>query len=156
VVKSGDNNNKGLLMGYYQGRVGVKGRTALPKKFRQLLGEKIILTKGYENCLIAVSQERWQEVVGEPEPFILAPARETERFLLSNAFELELDEQGRFVIPAPLKDFARIENQVVFAGTGNRVEIWAEGEFKKYQDYLSENAVAIAQKLAMRRESRNT
>jgi MraZ protein len=154
VVKSGEKGIQ-LLIGNYVTKIGLKGRIAFPKKFRKLLGKKIILTKGYESCLVAVAEARWQELVGEPEPFILTPARETERFLLSNAFEIDLDAQGRFVMPVPLREFAGIKGEVVFAGAGNRVEIWAKGAYEKYQKYLGENAEGIAQKLAMRREARN-
>ena len=83
-----------MLIGNFQTKLDLKkGRTALPKKFRQLLGKKVIVTSGYENSLMVVSYSSWEKVVGDVvnKPFIHGAARETDRFLLGNAFEVDLD-----------------------------------------------------------------
>lgn len=143
-----------MLIGNYQVRVSPKGRTALPKKFRDELGEEIIITQGYENSLVVVSTKSWKDfLAGSSDlPFIVAPARETDRFLLGNAFEIKTDNQGRFVIPPPLRKYAGIGGEVVFVGVGNRVEIWDVGHWQEYHTYLNEHSQEIAEKLSQKRQ----
>lgn len=139
-----------MLIGNYLAKFDIKkGRTALPKKFRQLLGRKIIITAGLENTLMIISQNSWEKVVGGiiNKPFISGPARETDRFLLGSAFEVELDSQGRFIIPQTLRLYAGLSRDIVFVGVGNRVEIWSQKAWKKHQEYLDKNIERIAQQL---------
>ena len=76
-----------MLIGQYDGKIGEKHQVALPKKFREELGDKLIITKGFENCLIVVSEENWKTLLEgtEGRPFIDKDARELQRFLLGNA-----------------------------------------------------------------------
>lgn len=139
-----------MLIGNYRSKLDlVKGRTALPKKFRQLLGEKVIITAGYENSLMIVSLKAWEKVVGEiiNKPFISSSARETDRFLLGSAFEIELDHQGRLIIPATLRQYAQLGQEIVFVGVGNRVEVWGQTAWDNHQQYLDENIEKIASTL---------
>jgi len=138
-----------MLIGNYQVKINEKKRTAIPSKFREELGEKLIIAQWYEKCLVIVSQNQWQNLLYEMKnkPFFTAPTRQTDRFLLGNAFEIEIDNQGRFVVPAGLADFAGLINEVIFVGLNNRVEIWNQTAWSDYQNYLSTNAEEIAEKL---------
>jgi MraZ protein len=138
-----------MLLGHYLTKLGDKNRAAIPAKFRSELGTKVILAQWYENCLVLVSEEKWQKVVSQitEKPFFSSPARGTDRFLLGNAFELELDSQGRLVIPPTLCSYAGISTEIAFVGLSNRVEIWALDKWQAYQNYLDENAEEIADKL---------
>lgn len=141
-----------MLIGNYHARVSPKGRTALPKKFRDDLGGDIIITQGYENSLVLVSAKSWSHfLAGSSDlPFVVAPARETDRFLMGNAFEVKPDAQGRFVVPPPLRRYAQIGDAVVFVGVGNRVEIWDASHWEEYRTYLDEHSQEIAEKLSQK------
>ena len=54
-----------MLIGEYKSTLGKKKRVSLPKKFREILGEKLILTRGYEQALIIVNEELWEKVAEE-------------------------------------------------------------------------------------------
>ena len=90
-----------MLLGQYEARIDSKGRTSFPKKFREALGDKLIITLGYENSLIVVSEKNWKALLEgtEGRPFIHAETRETQRFLLGGAHNVELDSKGRFILP---------------------------------------------------------
>lgn len=137
------------LLGQYQGRVSLKGRVAFPKRFRQILGSKIILTRGYEGCLIAISEKEWKTLTEsiEKKPFVFGAARDTARFLLGNAALIELDDQGRFVLPPHLKDYAQLKEKAIFLGLNRYVEIWAENKWRDYQNYLTKNIDHISERL---------
>jgi MraZ protein len=138
-----------MLIGHYQTKTSAKGRLAFPKKFRQLLGDKLIITVGYEKSLMIVSPESWEKVVGQVtnRQLTLQPARATDRFLLGSAFEVELDAQGRFIVPPYLRNYAQIEAEAVFIGVGNRVELWSLPRWQEYEKYLEKNIENLAEQL---------
>jgi len=139
-----------MLIGQYTTKVDPKSRAALPVKFKRILGSKIVVTAGYENSLMIVSVKEWQAVVSQMtgQGSTLGPARVMDRFLLGSAFEADLDSQGRFVIPKPLRDYAAIDKDVVFVGVGNRVELWQEGKWQKYQKNLQQNITKLGEELS--------
>ncbi len=147
-MKSGQENNN-LLIGQFEATVGAKSRVAMPSKFRKILGDKLILTTGYEKTLIIVSEKNWKELLAgtEGKPFIDISTRETRRFLLGSAFDTELDGKGRFVIPSYLRDFGEIKDEAVFLGLDNYVEMWDLRRWKEYREKLGKEISDISQKL---------
>jgi len=138
-----------VLIGHHKTKISGKHRTAVPTKYRQELSQRVVVAQWYENCLVIVSEKQWQSLLSQitEKPFIASPARETDRFLLGNAFEIELDDQGRFVIPKSLIKYAGLNEEIVFVGLLNRVEIWSEDNWDKHQKYLEKNAADIANQL---------
>lgn len=143
-----------MLIGQFEGKVGVKGRVAFPKKFREILGDKLIITQGYENSLIVVSEEGWKALLEgtEGKPFIQAETRETQRFLLGGASFAELDDKGRFILPNYLKEFAKIGEEVIFLGLSRYVEIWDKKRWEAYSQTLEKNIDAVSQRLISKEE----
>lgn len=139
-----------MLLGQYQVQVDAKGRIAIPKRLRTEIGETLIVTQGYENCLIIVSQREWEKLIGETleEPFSSGVGRDTRRFLLGGAFEVGLDSQGRFVIPPALRKYAGIREEIICLGIGRYLEIWDAQRWEEYQQYLDEHIEKIAEKLS--------
>lgn len=137
------------MIGQYEGKVGEKHQAALPKKFREELGDKLIITKGFENCLIIVSEKNWQTLLEgtEGKPFTNKGSRELQRFLLGNANYVELDSKGRFVLPEYLRAFAKIETEIVFAGIQRFVEVWDKKRWEEHQEQLAQNIEGIAERL---------
>ena len=136
-----------MLLGQYQTKINEKGRVALPAKFKQSLGRKIIVTAGYEQSLMIVAQKDWQAATDRiNQGSSLGPTRETDRFLLGNAFEVELDSQGRFVIPRYLRQLAGLSAEIVFVGVGNRAEIWSQAKWDQYSKYLNSKVRGLGAK----------
>lgn len=138
-----------MLIGQYVGKVGEKHQTALPKKFREEIGGKLVVTKGLEQNLIIVSETNWLTLLEgtEGKPFTDKNSREVQRYLLGNATVIELDSQGRFVIPEYLRKYAGIEKEIVFAGIQRFIEVWDTTKWEKEQDKLTQNITAITEKL---------
>lgn len=148
---------KYMLIGQYEGKFGAKNRIALPKKFREILGDKLIVTLGYENSLIVVSEKGWKALLEgtEGKPFIQSETRETQRFLLGGASNVELDGKGRFIIPGYLRDFAKIKTDVVFLGLSRYVEIWDKERWEEYRQNLEKNIDTISQRLVNEEKGKN-
>ena len=147
--KRGTTERQAMLLGQYDGKIDAKGRTAFPKKFREVLGDKLIVTLGYENSLIVVSEENWKALLEgtEGKPFIQSETRETQRFLLGGASGVELDDKGRFVLPAYLREFAKVKDNVVFIGLSRYVEIWDKDRWLEYRSVLEKNIDIISGRL---------
>lgn len=141
-----------MLIGQYDGKIDIKGRVAFPKKFREFLGDKLILTFGYENSLIVVSEKNWKSLLEgtEGRPFIESATRETQRFLLGGASSIELDGKGRFILPSYLREFGQIKGDVVFIGLSRYVEIWDKEKWSQYQKFLEKNIDSISKRLLER------
>jgi MraZ protein len=146
-----------MLIGEYKSRLGEKKRVSLPKKFRDELGENLILTRGYEDALIVVNEKLWKKVATEVMngSFINKDIRDTSRFLVGGAKEISLDEQGRFVIPETLVEHANLKDQVVFIGLVNWVEIWDKDKWQERLEYLKEHSDEIAQEISKMNQNKD-
>lgn len=146
-----------MLIGEYHGKISSKKRTSLPKKFRDELGENIILTRGYEDALILVNENMWKNIAQDVinGSFINKNIRDTSRFLIGGATEIEADKLGRIIIPQPLFDHAQLKDDLVFIGLVNWVEIWDLEKWQKRLEYLKQNGDEIAQELTKMTTNKN-
>lgn len=138
-----------MLLGRFDAKVTEKKQIVFPKNFRGETGEKLIITKGFDLNLLIVSEKNWElllEGTGES-LFLSKKVREIQRFLLGNAQLVTLDTFGRFVIPEYLREFAKIQEQVIFAGIRKYIEVWDRKMWEDNQQFLSLTAVTIAEKL---------
>lgn len=138
-----------MLIGQYEGKLGAKNRIAFPKKFRSLLGDKLIITLGYEQSIIIVSQDGWKALLEgtKGRPFIESATRETQRFLLGGAADIALDSKGRFILPSYLRDYGKIRNEVIFLGLSRYVELWDKTRWLAYRVNLEKNIDRISARL---------
>lgn len=142
-----------MLVGLYKSKLGVKRRVSFPKKFREILGDKLIVTRGYEGCLVVVDESRWnkitKDIVGGT--FLDRKIRDSGRFLLAGAHEIELDSQGRFVVPEDLYEYSDLLSsgkEAIFLGLGNWVEVWSKKKWGEHEDYIRKNGERIVQELS--------
>lgn len=138
-----------MLIGEFSTKLTEGQRLAFPKKFRDELGDSLIITRGYEGCLVVVNKKNFEKLTAglASKPFIQGEVRETTRFLYSGAAELSLDDQGRFVIPINLRQEANIKTDVVFLGLNSWVEVWDLDKWKKHSQILAKNSSEIADRL---------
>lgn len=138
-----------MVLSQYEGTVSEKKQVGFPKKFREVLGETLVITKGFDGHLVIVSSEKGETLLEgtEGKPFIDKNTREIQRFLLGNAVEVVLDKKGRFVLPEYLKTYAGIEKNVVFVGVKRYVELWDKKKWEEQQAYLSEQIPSITERL---------
>lgn len=116
-----------MFMGEYNHTIDAKGRLIVPAKFREQLGDEFVVTRGLDECLFVFPNEGWKvfEEKLSTLPVANKNARRFARFFLSGAAAVELDKQGRVLIPSTLREYGALEKDVVFIGVANRVEIWS-------------------------------
>ena len=121
-----------MLMGNFQNSIDGKNRISVPARFRDELGCRCIVTRGLDNCLDLYPEMVWKM---ETEKISSLPksdpkARAYIRFKLGAAFEVEIDKQGRTVVPQVLKDFAKLDKEIITIGAGDHVELWAKDVYE--------------------------
>ncbi len=140
-----------MLIGSYYTTLNDKRRVAVPKKFISELGNKVIIAKWYENCLVLVSFDFWDKLLKRltgGKKTISLGVRDIERFVLGSAYEAEPDNQGRIVIPEALSKYAGLGKEIVFVGLGDRVEIWPKTLWEDKGKELVEETKEYIEKLA--------
>lgn len=127
-----------MFMGQYEHTIDTKGRTIIPAKYREELGDNFVVTRGLDGCLYLYPAADWQEFVDKLGhlPSNLKN-RQIQRQFLSKAMEVSLDKQGRILIPALLREIAGLEKDIVFVGMMNHVEIWDKVRLE--QENIAEN-----------------
>ncbi|MEX0672577.1 MAG: division/cell wall cluster transcriptional repressor MraZ [Candidatus Paceibacterota bacterium] len=143
-----------MLIGEYTHSVDDKSRIALPSKFRKELGKKVIITRGLDTCLFLYSMSEWEKLskhVGEL-GLSKADKRGLNRFLFAGAQEVDIDKNGRILIPDFLKTFAGLKSKVVFAGVYDRIEIWNDQAWSKYKRKIEGQADVLAEQLGETKE----
>ncbi len=139
-------------MGEYAHSIDAKGRIILPADFRQELGVSFIITKGLDKCLFLYGQQAWDELAAKLRALPLAKpeARAIVRFFFSGARTLECDKQGRFLVPANLRNHADIslKQDVVLTGVDNRIEVWSKDQWNQYNGEVDPDVTAIAASLS--------
>ncbi len=143
-----------VLIGYYLTKLDEKGRLAVPKRFRGELGEKLVAARWYEGCILLVDRKVWQSLVARLTGGELATlsARDTDRFLLAGSFEIDLDKQGRFVVPESLRGYAQLAQEVVCAALGDRVELWSKSAWEEREKVLLKESGEKIEKLYRERK----
>ena len=121
-----------MFMSEYNHTVDAKGRLIIPSKFREILGDEFVISKGMDGCLFVYANDDWKafEEKLTSLPLINKEARQFARFFLAGAAQVEVDKQGRILLPASLRSFANLDKDVVLVGVGSRIEIWDKEKYE--------------------------
>lgn len=125
------------LIGTRSNKMDNKGRVAVPAKWRDQLGEEIVVTPGAENCLYVYSSESFDAMLAaiENTPFLSnADIRQTKRKVFSESEEMTLDKQGRILLTMEHRKYADLQDdsEVLFKGVGDHLEIWKPEKWEEY------------------------
>ena len=146
-----------MLIGRFYTAISEKGRVALPSRFRRETGNNIVIARWYEDCLVVVGSTGWNNLLdrfARKEDVVVRSIRSVERFILSTAFEIETDNQGRFVIPQILRDIAKLKNEVIFLGPGERMELWDLETWQKEEDRVKNEADKMLEEISKQRKNK--
>lgn len=125
-----------MFIGEFQHSLDDKSRVIVPVKYRDKLGDVLILTKGLDHCLFLYTQDEWTifEQKLKKLPLTNNNARQFVRFFFAGATECSMDKQGRIVLPGHLRTYANIQKDLVFIGMGNRIELWSSENWTSYNE----------------------
>lgn len=133
-----------MFMGEYNHTVDAKGRLIVPSKFRENLGDEFVVTKGLDGCLFVYDNNEWNafEEKLKTLPLTNKEARQFVRFFLAGAASLEVDKQGRILLPANLREFAGLDKEAVLIGVASRIEIWSKERYEGAVSYGDVDEIA--------------
>lgn len=128
-----------MLLGQFKHRLDVKGRIIIPARFRNKLTEQVIISKGFDGCLVLRSYDefmKWQtQILANSDN--LKDSRVVQRQIFANSLELKIDKMGRINIDKNFLMLSNIIDDVMLIGLINRIEIWDQ---KQWEKYLNENS----------------
>lgn len=139
-----------MFLGEYEHNMDDKGRLAIPARFREALGEGVVITRGFDRCLMGFPRAIWEPLAQQVSGLSLGQgeARNLRRLLFSGAADIMMDRQGRILIPQNLREYAELGEQVIVAGLNTHFEIWTGERWRAVLDTLDESAGAFAEQLA--------
>lgn len=139
-----------MFIGEYQHSIDEKGRLAIPVKFRDILAQGAVVTRGLgDNCLFLYTNVEWGKVADRIAnlPTGKANSRAASRLMLGGAMDVKLDKQGRIILPEYLKKYADLKKKVVIAGLYDRMEIWDQETWEQYKKNAEKESKDIAEAL---------
>ena len=123
-----------MLRGANVAKMDTKGRIVMPTRYRaSLQGGSILTIDTEERCLLLYPLAVWEEIEGKLSalPSFEPQVRRIQRLLIGHATEVELDGQGRMLVPPFLRDYAGLDKRAVLVGQGKKIEIWAEAHWQE-------------------------
>lgn len=137
-------------MGEYGHNIDRKGRLIMPAKFREELGEHVVVTRGLDGCLYVYTAEEWEKVYMRLAslPTTRKDARMYKRMVLSKATECEMDSQGRILIPSSLTSVAALKKECLIIGMADHLEIWSKERWDSMEEEQSDNFEEMAEQLS--------
>jgi MraZ protein len=142
------------FFGNYLQRVDAKRRPVVPQKFRDQIGDAelrkgLVVTPGFDKCLFLFPMSLWEAVAGElgSAHFSSFETRTLQRLFLSQALEVMPDKVGRISIPDRLRELAGIEDEVLFVGVWNRIELWSPSRWTAVTETHQGQFEELAEKL---------
>lgn len=138
-----------MFIGEFRHNLDLKGRIAVPAKFRPKLSGGAIITRGLDHCLFVFANKEWEVLAQKliALPLAQANSRAFVRLMLAGAMNVEIDKQGRILIPDYLREYAGLQKETIIAGLYNRIEIWNSGAWKEYKQKTESQSDEIAEKL---------
>ena len=135
------------FFGEQEHRVDPQSRISLPARFRDAFKGGIVLTRGYDPCIVAYTPTQWEAFATEVASLALnrSKNRRMRRMSFPAAYTLETDRQGRVLLPISLRQYAQIGEEVVIAGMGDFLEIWDKEAWLQESAFLQEEASRIAE-----------
>ncbi len=138
-----------MFLGEYKHSIDIKGRLAVPAKFRDALKSGAIVTRGLDRCLWLFEKSEWGPFAEKVKslPIVKSDNRAFARLMLAGAMEVEFDAQGRILLPDYLREYAGLKKMSVIAGLHNRLEIWDEANWEKDKAKTESSGNEIAERL---------
>lgn len=139
-----------MFIGEFSHTLDDKGRVALPAKFRADLKKGAVVTRGLDTCLFIFTKAEWGKLAEKLAalPLSQANSRAFARLMLAGAMDVEVDKQGRVMLPEYLRGFAGLKKEAVIAGLYSRLEIWDKSNWEKYKSQTENKSGEIAERMA--------
>lgn len=140
-----------MFLGEYAHTLDTKSRLAIPARFRTLLSEGVVITRGYDYCVMGMALPDWQKLAAKVSD--LPPGeihtRNLQRLLFSAAVDYVLDQQGRIVLPQQLREYAFLSSDdVTVVGVNRYFEIWSPQRWRETSNQMAQDTNLLVSQLS--------
>lgn len=137
-----------MFIGRYYHKLEEKGRVSIPKNLRSE-HKQWVVTRGLDGGLFLFLAEDFQSEMQKlaQSSFTKKNDRDFVRYMTNDAFTLDVDQNGRVLLPEYLIDFAQIKKDIVVVGSYNKIEIWDVTKYHNYIDQVEEQAEELAENI---------
>jgi MraZ protein len=143
-----------MFIGEYEHALDGKNRLSLPRRFREVAHEagedaSFFITRGLDECLFVFTSSQWDKVVAglSTKPFTDSATRRFQRLFFSNAVKVDLDNQGRILVPDALKRVADLKKNVTLVGVYTRIEVWDRDRWNAIRETAGSEYESLAQQI---------
>jgi MraZ protein len=143
-----------MFTGTYEHTIDEKGRLTLPARFRDVLGDGVVLAKGLDANVDVFPREGWDSLVESriaPLDPLSPETRKLRRFFFAGAAHETMDKQGRVLVPQPLRDAGGLARDVVIAGVFDHLEVWSREAWAEQLKGVDGSASDVAERLSHER-----
>lgn len=139
-----------MFLGRHNHNLDAKGRLALPARYRDKLSEGVVITRGFDPCLLVYPLDAWMPLAERVAGLSISDpdVRKLRRMLFADAVDAQLDGQGRVIVPAELREYASIEREAVVVGVHTFIEIWSPATWAAQSANIDQDGSTIAERLA--------
>lgn len=149
-----------MYLGSHSINMDAKGRMAIPARIRETLAAdcagKIVITANPEadpdeRCLWVYPETEWAQILPKIQslPDMQKVSRRTKRLMIGYATPLELDANGRVLVPPTLREYAGLDKKIMLVGQGNKLELWSESAWNNWVDKDESDADIPAEMLSL-------
>jgi len=144
-----------VFRGRYEHTIDPKGRLSVPARFRETLNERYdsrLVVTSYDGCLLVYPLAEWQTLEAKVAelPSFNKDTKAFLRFFYSGATDCPIDKLGRILVPQDLRNYAKLEKEVILVGAFRRIEIWSKAEWERIEGEASkEEIVATLERLGL-------
>jgi len=144
-----------MFRGRYEHTIDLKGRLSVPSRFRETLSERYdsrLVVTSYDGCLLVYPLAEWQTLEARVAelPSFNKDTKAFLRFFYSGAVDCPIDKLGRILVPQDLRNYAKLEKDVILVGAFKRIEIWSKAEWERIEGEASkEDLVATLERLGL-------
>lgn len=130
-----------------------KGRLMLPPEFRETIvaqdDQGRVMLTNFDGCVVGYPLPEWEEIEASFNKINMLnrKLRDFQRFFISGAVELTLDKQGRVLLPPHLRNYGRLNKDVVLAGVGRKFEIWDQAKFEETRQQMEDSVDEVMDEL---------
>lgn len=139
-----------MFLGRFSHTIDEKGRLAIPARFRELIGGEAVLTRGIDRCLTLYPMAEWRPLAEKVSALSISDpdARTFRRMVFAEATVVQLDRQGRILLPPELRAYAGLNRDAIVVGVNTYVEIWSPEAWSSQAEMIEREGASIAQRLA--------
>lgn len=151
-----------MFLGEYECKLDAKGRLSMPSSLRkqmpQAAGERLVVNRGFEKCLVLYPKNEWDIITAElaKQNAYMTKTREFIRYFTRGATELVLDGAGRILLPKSLQEYAGLKTEIVLSTQLNKIEIWSKETYDQLLSNEPEDFARLAEEVMGNKKTSGT